>query len=237
MINGRLSPSGVRRGNERSGGTVGIVEERTWFWMSADGVRHASDPAEAPDAGPTGPASSAVALDPPRRDRRIIRSAGGGAARMAVRLHAELDDRAVVLSDRRLPGGRASVDHVVVAPSGVWLVAARKLKGVVDYRRDGGRLLVAGRDRTELTQVIGEAVAPVAGLVDDRSVPVHPALVLVEADWGSPARILTKRPYWHGDVWIVWPAALIKMIGEPGPLDDGQVAEIGRRLELALPAR
>jgi len=61
-----------------------------------------------------------------------------------------------VLHDRRIPGARANVDHIVVAPWGVFVIDAKNYKGRVEKRDRGGffstdyRLYVGGRDKTAL---------------------------------------------------------------------------------------
>lgn len=42
-----------------------------------------------------------------------------GEERVAEVLHARLDDKAVVLHDRRVPKTRGNIDHLAIAPSGV----------------------------------------------------------------------------------------------------------------------
>jgi hypothetical protein len=158
----------------------------------------------------------------------------------SLRLHRELDDRAVVLDDRRVPGARGTVAHVVVASSGLWIADAKRMKGLIEYRPvsgspAGGHLLVGGQDRTAMVDDLWERVLALTNLVTDPSVPVHPALVFVEGNWGSPTGILTKRPLRHQGVWILWPGALIKLIEEPGPLTPEAVGVIGSVLDRALP--
>jgi Nuclease-related domain len=61
-----------------------------------------------------------------------------------------------VLHDRRIPGSRANIDHIVVAPCGVFVIDAKNYKGRVEKRDRGGffstdcRLYVGGRDKTPL---------------------------------------------------------------------------------------
>jgi hypothetical protein len=172
---------------------------------------------------------------------------------MDIRLHRDLGDGAVVLSNRRVPHSPATVDNVVVAPSGVWIVDAMKLDGLIEYRAaaspradlaDGsgecgedGRLLVGGHDRTALIDRAYDYVIPVANLVADPCVPIHGVIAIVEGNWGNPTRLLTRRPYQHQGIWILWPAALIKKIEEPGPLGHDDVLAIGATLDRALPPR
>jgi len=63
-----------------------------------------------------------------------------------------------VLHDRRIPGTRANIDHIAIAPSGLWAIDAKHYKGRVEHVDKGGwfltdwRLLVGGRDKTGLVE-------------------------------------------------------------------------------------
>ena len=192
-------------------------------------------------SGPVG-GTSAAAVARRRGDPRWRKGAVGEYL-MSLRLRRDLGDQAVVLNDRRLPEGRANIDHLVISSSGVWVIDSKHMQGLIEYRNVGGalsddrRLLVGGQDRTWMTDQIYEYVIPVANLVADPAIPVLPAIVFVEGNWGSPTRILTKRPYRHQGVWILWPGALIKKIEEPGPLGPEAIADLAEALDSALPPR
>ncbi|MGB3375417.1 MAG: nuclease-related domain-containing protein [Microbacterium sp.] len=64
--------------------------------------------------------------DEPQSTRAWERGAIGEEM-LAARLK-DLPEPARVLNDRRLPGTRANIDHIVVAPSGVWVVDAKRYR-------------------------------------------------------------------------------------------------------------
>jgi hypothetical protein len=101
------------------------------------------------------------------------------------------------------------------------------LGGILDANE---RLLIGGKDCTYLTDDVYSQVIPLASLLGDRSIPVRPALVFVNGDWGSVLRLLTKRPPVHNGVTIAWPKVLISSIAGEGPLADEDVKRIGTRL-------
>jgi hypothetical protein len=185
------------------------------------------------------PVEERVPVTRPRTDPRWRRG-GEGEYLMSLRLHRDLGDQAVVLDHRRIDGGLGAVDHLVVASSGVWVVASKRMDGLIEHRTPGGalegdgRLLVGGQDLSPMVEAIYEQVIPVANLVTEPAVPVVPAVVFVEGNWGGPSRLLTKRPSRHQGVWILWPAALIAKMEEPGPLDSAAVIRIGDALDRAL---
>ena len=63
-----------------------------------------------------------------------------------------------VLHDRKIPGSRANIDHVVIGPAGVFVVETKNCSGRVTLKGDD--LLVNGRRRTAVVeQTWREAVA------------------------------------------------------------------------------
>ena len=61
-----------------------------------------------------------------------------------------LNDEACVLHDRRVPGSQANIDHIAVAPSGVWVIDSKCYKGKVAVSKPllgTAKLTIAGRDK------------------------------------------------------------------------------------------
>jgi len=178
-----------------------------------------------------------------RRDPKWTKGAAGEYL-MDLSLHSHVNEGAVILTDRQVPGTKSNIDHIVVAPSGVWIVDSKVWKGRIEYKSvtmmsTAKRLFVDGKDRTSAVEAIFNLVIPVAQLLGDKSVPIKPALVFIEGDWSdtSAARILANRPYQHLSVWISWPRAIWKKINEPGPLDKDAIKRIGADLDTSLPPR
>ena len=143
-----------------------------------------------------------------------------------------------VLHDRRIPGSRANIDHLVVSAAGVHVIDAKNYTGRVE-RRDRGdwfstdhRLYVGGRDRTTLVAAMAKQAAAVRDALTPALVdlPLTQALCFVDADWS-----LFARPLRFGDVHVLWPGALGKLIRAEGPLKPEVIAQVERRLALALP--
>ncbi|HEY3544587.1 MAG TPA: nuclease-related domain-containing protein, partial [Propionicimonas sp.] len=77
----------------------------------------------------------------------------------------------VVLNDRRVPGTRGNIDHIVIAPAGVFVVDAKNHQGTVEIRNRGSflrpdyRLTVGRRDCSSMADGMGWQVdAVLAGL-------------------------------------------------------------------------
>jgi hypothetical protein len=177
-----------------------------------------------------------------KRERLNRQKGAAGEYLMDRHLHRVLNSGEVILNDRRIPGGTGNIDHVVVATSGVWIIDVKNWSGKIEYRSRAGmfdfneRLLVNGEDRTdEVVDHIYSQVIPIASLLDDRSIPVHPAVVFIADDWPvSTRRLLINKPYEHKGVKISWPKAISSRIKQQGPLSANQVVEIGALLNQKL---
>ena len=162
-----------------------------------------------------------------------------GEGGLAAGLERELVGTAIMLHGRQVPGTRGSIDHLVIAPSGVWVVEAKncsgKLERRVGSRRAGDdRLFVDGRNRTELVDGMNrQATAVRKGLLSaglDR-VPVHPTLLFTNSEWPWFARPLEIR-----GVQVMWPKKLRELAGQPGPVRWSDIETVASRLSSHLRA-
>ena len=128
-----------------------------------------------------------------------------------------------VLHDRLVPGSRANIDHIVVGPSGVFVVDAKKYVGALEVRDVGGmfrtdeRLYVNNRDRTkQVDGVLGQLDVVRTALGDAfPDVPVRGVLCFIGSTWGRRLRIkVVKR------VTVVWPDGLPGVVAAEGPHAD-----------------
>ena len=163
-----------------------------------------------------------------------------GEQRLGRRLTVDLSDVAVVLHDRRVPGTKGNIDHLVVAPSGIWIIDAKNYTGKVERRDVGGwlrtdaRLFVNNRDRTNLVEGLGWQVAAVRAVVEPIGfghIPIRPALCFTDAEWG-----LFSKPIQMGGAVISWAKALVAQIRTDGPLDPRTIDLLARELSSKLPA-
>ena len=167
----------------------------------------------------------------------------GAAGERAVAHRLRRCRRAVVLSDRAWPGRRANLDHVVVAPSGVFVIDTKAYGGRVElvdrgsFLRPALRLHVAGWDRSDLVR----SVRCQAALVDEivqracpgrAPVPVVPVLCFVGSDWALPA---SHVPI--GSVVIAEVGGLGRVLRRRGSLGPADRSRLARHLDAALPPR
>ena len=154
-----------------------------------------------------------------------------GERKLAAHLLQTVGDRAVMLHDRRIPGSRANIDHLIVAASAIWIVDAKSYKGKVEQRDVGGwlkkdsRLYVNGRDQTKLVGGLAKQIDAVLAAIEDADVPIKAALCFVDSEWS-----LFAKPFHLGGVLVTWPRKLSEMIAEPGPLSSDQVMQLAERL-------
>lgn len=127
-----------------------------------------------------------------------------------------------VLHDRRIPGSRANIDHLVIAPTGVWIVDSKRYLNAKIERRDVGgwfktdiRLYVGGRDRTRFIAGVHKQLALVSSALHTgghSEVPVHGALCFVDVETGWFA-----KPFEVDGVTVTWRKHLVApMLGTEG---------------------
>ena len=159
---------------------------------------------------------------------------------LAAFLDRELDGPVVMLHGRKVPHTRGDLDHLVIAPSGVWVIDTKHFAGKAELRDAGRwrapdpRLFVDGRDRTALVDGLGWQVAAVRGLLDPigfGEVPIHPVLLFSDSEWGRFA-----KPFEISGVRVLWGTRLVEWISGPGPMEPAMIDAIAAHLDERLPA-
>lgn len=154
------------------------------------------------------------------------------------------EDGFAVLHDRRKPGTRWNIDHVVVGPRGVYVIDAKHLKGELEVRSTGSffrpgpnRVFVNGRSQDKRVEAmdwqvecVRDAVGPV---LEELGGVIRPVLCFlgVEIGFGQRAAVAGER-----EVLITWPRRFVKDVGRDGPLGREQIQDVARRIAAALPA-
>jgi hypothetical protein len=132
------------------------------------------------------------------------------------------------------------IDHLVIAPSGVWIVDAKNYASKVERRHIGGlltgedRLYVNGRNQTKLVEGLGwqrDAVHAVLEPIGFGAAPIHRVLCFTDSTWGFRLRAIRIN-----GVIVTWASDLIKQIREPGRLEPQVVDLLARELSSKLPA-
>ncbi len=161
-----------------------------------------------------------------------------GERRLAESLERAVGDAMVLLNDRRVPGTRGNIDHLVIAGSGVWVIDAKQYTGTIQKRDVGGffkvdiRLYVGGRDRTKLVEQLDWQVKAVHNVLGQSQVPIHSAVCFTDADWG-----LFTKPFQLKGVFVTGPNTLARRIAAEGPLSPHAIEETASKLAVALPPK
>lgn len=82
-----------------------------------------------------------------------------GEERTAAALEPLVADGFRILHDRRIPGSRANIDHIVIGPPGVFVIETKSFSGKLEIR--GSDVYVAGRRRTAMLDEVRREVAAV----------------------------------------------------------------------------
>jgi hypothetical protein len=146
------------------------------------------------------------------------------------------------LHDRRVPGRRSNIDHIVVAPAGVFVVDAKHYQGTVRIRNRGGifrsdhRLYVGRRDCSKLTAGFEWQIAAVEAVLklnDTRVLPrVTPVLCFVDAEWP-----IFSAPASYAGVRITSPKSLQELVTALPILEPAEVDALWRLLGQRLPPK
>jgi hypothetical protein len=160
-----------------------------------------------------------------------------GEERLGRRLDGAVGPLVRVLHDRGIPGSRANLDHLVVCPTGVFVVDAKRYQGRPHRVVEGGlfrprteRLLVGRRDCTKLVDAGLQQADLVREALTDDAVEVRSVLCFVGADWPLLSEDFVVR-----DVTVTWPRKLVSTITRPGPLVEEKVIAMHGRLASAFP--
>jgi hypothetical protein len=146
----------------------------------------------------------------------------------------------IALHDRKVPGTRGNIDHLVVGPGGLFVVDAKHYKGRIDVRDKGGlfrtddRLYVGGRDCSHLADNMGWQVKAVETLLASAecTVPITPVLCFIDVDWP-----LVFAPKSFRGVRLERPRSLRNLIAATPALDSAAIEKLARILATGFPPK
>jgi hypothetical protein len=125
-----------------------------------------------------------------------------------------------VLHDRRIPGSRANIDHLVITTGGVWVIDSKRYSGQPELRVEGGwfrprveMLRIGGRDGSGLVDGVLRQVELVRAVVDP--IPVTGVLCFIDAEWPLFGGSFITR-----QVHVLWPKKLLALLkADTGSVD------------------
>ncbi len=184
-----------------------------------------------------------LALSEEPASTRAFKVGAEGERKAAQRIQDRCGPEVLFLLNRSLGRGRrdGDIDVIAIGPAGVHVADVKHYKDQkVEVRRSGGlfssvkeQLYIGGRDKTSLLDSMARQLDAIrtalASLPGGETVPVHPALVFVDADLPlfSTPRI--------GGVPCLTPKQAAERFMTPGPLDATRAALVDH-LALRLPA-
>jgi hypothetical protein len=142
---------------------------------------------------------------------------------------------AVLLHNRRMPKAHGDIDHLATAPSGVFVIDAKNLKGKVRVASPllgRSKLLVAGRDRTSFIAGLDRQVAAVRDALEHAGqpgLPIRGVLCFIRADLPL---VGTLKMDGHR---ILSARTLARRLNAEGPLSPAAIGRIARVLASAFP--
>lgn len=148
----------------------------------------------------------------------------------------------VVLNDRRVPGTKGNIDHILIAPAGVFVVDAKHYQSRIDAVDRGGffrtdlRLTIGGRDKSHLAENMDWQVKAVIRALTAAGIEPLPqitaVLCFVEGDWP-----LFRRPKAFNGVLLESERSIVERLTTASDLDEEGVIRIAKTLAAALPSK
>lgn len=163
-----------------------------------------------------------------------------GEEKLGALLDGLLSPEIRVLHDRQIPKTVANIDHIVVCPSGVVVIDAKRYRGRPTLQTQGGffspgveKLLVGRRDCTRLVDGVLKQVDLVQLALRqgvDAEVDVRGMLCFIDADWPLIGGSFTIRA-----VNVLWAKKAAEILKRPGSLTASQVSNMTDHLARSFP--
>lgn len=144
----------------------------------------------------------------------------------------------ITLHNRQMPGSRGDIDHLAIAPTGIYVIDTKDWKGQVQIQTPwvgAPKLLIRGRDCTKLIDGLDRQITAVRSALDRdgyEKVPIQGALCFTKADLP-----LLRAQKIRGHL-LLYPKALTKRLNAEGPLQSAVIEQLASHLAaVLLPAR
>jgi Nuclease-related domain len=145
------------------------------------------------------------------------------------------DGPAIVLHDRQMPNSRANIDHLAIAPLGVFVIDAKAISGKARIARPllgTPKLMVRNRNRTKLVDSLDRQVAAVRRVLADSShpeVPVSGVFCFTKAELPLLGAGEIRGYRLHHC------RATARKLNRPGPLDADAIRAVAKALADSFP--
>lgn len=145
------------------------------------------------------------------------------------------DGPTTLLHNRRMPSGRGDIDHIAVAPVGVFVIDTKDWGGTIRVESPlfgTPKLVVGGRDRTKLVDGLDRQVAAVRSALNalgHSETTIQGVFCLTRAD-----KPLFGTTRFRGHM-LLYRKALAKRLDAAGDLDADTIKTLARGLSQAFP--
>jgi hypothetical protein len=146
-----------------------------------------------------------------------------------------------VLHDRRIPGSKGNIDHIVVAPAGLFVVDTKRYQGRVELKRKGSifhpeyRLYATGFDRTTDRDGVKALAAIVDRAVLDNRVEPQPIAIPVLCFIDAERLNLGTRA--HNGVLLETEHSIRELLLSDVEMAPGEIDRVARALGRLFPPR
>ncbi len=155
--------------------------------------------------GRFGSAVAALSVDSSERSSTRVWAQGAvGEEIVAQHLDRLVSPSVLVLHDRKIPGSRANIDHIVVTRAGVTVIDSKRYLRKRPERYAGNGLKVGGRRRDSLLEGMNTQLQRVRAELPD-SVDLAGVLCFVDADWPIIGGSFSVK-----GIRVLWPKLLVK---------------------------
>jgi hypothetical protein len=148
----------------------------------------------------------------------------------------------IVLHDRRVPGTRGNIDHIVIAPAGVFVVDAKHYADLIEIRNYGWffrpdlRLTVGRRDKSKLARDMDWQVDAVKKALVDAGIdplpPITSVLCFVDGRWP-----IFHPPEEFEGVRLESERSIVRLLTASSTLEASEGDRLARILASAFPAK
>lgn len=172
----------------------------------------------------------------PQHERAYRQGADGERSAAAFLARQTASAGVVMLDDRRMPQSHANIDHIAVAPSGVYVIDSKNVSGKVRVTRSlrgKSRLRVGGRDCSKYLDGLDRQTAAVRstlaalGFADVRVQGVLCFGPKADLPLLASSEVAGHRLHYR--------RALARRLRRSGPLQRAQIAELAGALAAAFP--
>lgn len=150
--------------------------------------------------------------------------------------------KAIVLHDRRMPRSRANIDHLAIAPSGVYVIDAKRYKGKIEIHKPffgDPKLLIWGRDKTKLVEGLERQARAVRAALRSVApqVPVQACFCFINPqDQSGGTKLPLLRTLRIKGYPLLYPRKLARRLKRPGELGPEQMRLVAETLAQLFPS-